>query len=132
MAPEVMVRLSNVHKRYGDLKVLDAVDLTVMRSEKLVIIGASGSGKTTLLRCVIGLETIDEGTIAIEEELFQAGRKKKSTSGTEKNMRRLNGKVGMVFQQFNLFPHMTVLENVTEAPVWVKKIPQKEADAKAR
>ena len=128
-----MVRLSNVHKRYGDLKVLDGVDLTVRRSEKLVIIGASGSGKTTLLRCVIGLEAIDDGTIRIEEEILQSGKKKESTSGAEKkkNMGQLHGKVGMVFQQFNLFPHMTVLENVTEAPVWVKKIPQKEADAKA-
>ena len=128
-----MVRLSNVHKRYGDLKVLDGVDLTVRRSEKLVIIGASGSGKTTLLRCVIGLEAIDDGTIRIEEEILQSGKKNESTSGAEKkkNMGQLHGKVGMVFQQFNLFPHMTVLENVTEAPVWVKKIPQKEADAKA-
>ena len=134
MATDVMVRLSNVHKRYDDLKVLDGVDLTVRRSEKLVIIGASGSGKTTLLRCVIGLETIDDGTIRIEEEVLQSGKTNESTSGTEKkkNMRRLHGKVGMVFQQFNLFPHMTVLENVTEAPVWVKKIPQKQADAKAR
>ena len=132
MATDIMIRLSNVHKRYGDLKVLDAVDLMVTGSEKLVIIGASGSGKTTLLRCVIGLETIDEGTIEIEGEHFQAGRKTKPTSGTKKNRRPLHGKVGMVFQQFNLFPHMTVLENVTEAPVWVKKIPPKEADAKAR
>ena len=128
----VMLGMSNVHKYFGSLHVLDDLDLEVTRSEKLVIIGASGSGKTTLLRCCIGLETIAEGTIAIEGEVFQAAAEGKLLAGSDKSMKRLRGKVGMVFQQFNLFPHMTVLGNVMEGPVHVNKVPKKEANENAR
>ncbi|MCZ7570960.1 MAG: amino acid ABC transporter ATP-binding protein [Ardenticatenaceae bacterium] len=126
-----MVRLSDVHKWYGDLHVLKGIDLEVRRSEKLVLIGASGSGKTTILRCVIGLEHIDHGAIGIEGETFQSAVDGRLSSPSEKNMRRLRNKVGMVFQQFNLFPHMTVLENIIEAPVYSKKVPRSEAISKA-
>ena len=129
---DVALKMSNVHKYYGTLHVLDGLDLEVGRAEKLVIIGASGSGKSTLLRCCIGLETIAEGTIEIDSQVFQSASQGKIDSDAQNNMRRLRGKVGMVFQQFNLFPHMTVLRNVMEAPVHVNKIPKNEAEDKAR
>ncbi len=128
---EVMIRMSNVHKWFGDLHVLDGLDLEVTRSEKLVIIGASGSGKTTLLRAVIGIEHIQEGKIEIEGEVFQEAQDGKLLPGVERRMSRLRGRVGMVFQQFNLFPHMTVLGNVQEAPRQVKKMSKRDAEAKA-
>jgi glutamate transport system ATP-binding protein len=108
-----LVELRGVRKAFGDLVVLDGIDLTVDRAEAIVIAGPSGSGKSTLLRCVNGLEAIDGG------ELLFDGR---SIAAAGKGITALRAEIGMVFQQFNLFPHMTVLENVTIAPVKVKRL----------
>ncbi len=108
-----MIEASNVTKRFGDLEVFRDMTVKVKKGEVLCIIGPSGSGKSTFLRCLNHLEEIDGGTIAIEGELMNPKDKKQ--------MRNLTTKMGMVFQQFNLFPHMTALENVMEAPIIVKK-----------
>jgi len=104
-----MIELKNISKKFGELTVLKDISLTVKQGEVLSIIGPSGSGKSTLLRCLIGLETIDSGKIFIEEK----------EADTVNN---ISSKLGMVFQNFNLFPHKTVLENVIEAPLVVGKI----------
>ncbi|WP_295270441.1 amino acid ABC transporter ATP-binding protein [Selenomonas sp.] len=118
----VMIRMEDIHKSYGDVEVLKGIDIEVHRGEVLAIIGPSGSGKSTLLRCINRLEDITSGLVEIE------GGTLASTKGDgtveyakEEDSRRLLGCMGMVFQQFNLFPHMTVLENLLEAPVHVKK-----------
>ena len=131
METNTIMEFDKVHKAYGDLVVLDGVDLSVARSEKLVLIGASGSGKTTMLRCAIGLEGIDSGQIRIEGKVFQDSDQGQTRKGSAKEIQVLRRKVGMVFQQFNLFPHMTVLENVIEAPVHVGEIPKHEATSTA-
>jgi ABC-type polar amino acid transport system ATPase subunit len=114
-----MIRIKNLHKSFGQLEVLKGINLQVKKSEVVVIIGASGSGKRTLLRCINSLENADQGMIAINSQIINSGNEK------EINMMRRN--VGMVFQQFNLFPHKTVLENVMEGPTQVKKINKFEA-----
>ena len=123
-----MVRLVNVHKRFGDNEVLKGIDLEVHKGDILVIIGPSGSGKSTLLRSINHLETIDEGEIWIEDvqvTLPLKGRK------YERHINKIRQQLGMVFQHFNLFPHMTVMENITMAPMLLKKIPRKAAEEKA-
>ena len=107
-----MIRVENLHKSFGQLKVLKGIDLTVKRGQVVVIIGASGSGKSTLLRCLNLLEVPQEGRIFIDGEEITA-------PGVDIN--RIRQQVGMVFQQFNLFPHMTSLENIALAPIKVKK-----------
>ena len=120
--PDVLVSLVNVTKYYGDFKALDAVSLDVHRGEAVAIIGASGSGKSTLCRTVNRLETIQEGTITIDgERLPEEGR----------DLTRLRAEVGMVFQSFNLFPHRSVLDNITLAPTRVRKVPRARAEARA-
>ena len=120
--PDVLVSLVDVTKYYGDFKALDAVSLDVHRGEAVAIIGASGSGKSTLCRTVNRLETIQEGTITIDgERLPEEGR----------DLTRLRAEVGMVFQSFNLFPHRSVLDNITLAPTRVRKVPRAEAEARA-
>ncbi len=117
-----MIIGKNIHKSFGDLEVLKGVDLNVDAGEVIVIVGVSGSGKSTLLRCFNFLEKVNEGEIII------GGRKinlKKSDFSAER------GEVGMVFQHFNLFPHKTVIENVTEAPIIVKKIKKDIAEKEA-
>jgi polar amino acid transport system ATP-binding protein len=124
-----MVRVVNVHKRFGDNEVLKGINLEVLRGKILVIIGPSGSGKSTLLRSINHLETVDEGEIWIEDvqvNLALKGRK------YEKHINKIRQDMGMVFQHFNLFPHMTVMENVTMAPMLLKKIPRKDAEEAAR
>lgn len=124
-----MVRLVNVHKRFGDNEVLRGINLEVLRGKILVIIGPSGSGKSTLLRAINHLETVDEGEIWIEDvqvTLPLKGRK------FEKHINQIRQDLGMVFQHFNLFPHMTVAENITMAPMLLRKIPRKAADEAAR
>ena len=116
------LRISGVHKSFGDLKVLDDIDLTVEDHEVVCLIGASGSGKSTLLRCIDLLEPIDEGSIVVE------GRDIDDASVSENDIRR---EIGIVFQAFNLFPHMTVLENVMLAPVKVAGLSKDDARAKA-
>ena len=120
--PDVLVSLVDVTKYYGDFKALDAVCLDVHRGEAVAIIGASGSGKSTLCRTVNRLETIQEGTITIDgERLPEEGR----------DLTRLRAEVGMVFQSFNLFPHRSVLDNITLAPTRVRKVPRAAAEARA-
>jgi len=113
-----MLKGSNIHKSFGDLEVLKGIDLEVAPSEVVVLVGVSGSGKSTLLRCFNFLERINKGTIEIDGEAIDPKKHKLS---------EIRAEVGMVFQHFNLFPHMTVLENVIEAPIIVKKM--KKADA---
>lgn len=113
-----MLKGSNIHKSFGDLEVLKGIDLEVAPSEVVVLVGVSGSGKSTLLRCFNFLERINKGTIEIDGQVIDPKKHKLS---------EIRAEVGMVFQHFNLFPHMTVLENVIEAPIIVKKM--KKADA---
>ncbi|MDX1771402.1 MAG: amino acid ABC transporter ATP-binding protein, partial [Planococcaceae bacterium] len=113
-----MLKGSNIHKSFGDLEVLKGIDLEVAPSEVVVLVGVSGSGKSTLLRCFNFLEHINKGTIEIDGQVIDPKKHKLS---------EIRAEVGMVFQHFNLFPHMTVLENVIEAPIIVKKM--KKADA---
>jgi polar amino acid transport system ATP-binding protein len=125
------ITFSGVSKRWGDNVVLDGLDLTVSPGEKVSIIGPSGSGKTTILRVLMTLETPDEGLVTVHgETLWDArdGRKPKET----KQRRVTRRKVGMVFQQFNLFPHMTAIENVMEAPIRVLGMSRDEARERAK
>ena len=115
---EHLVEVEDVRKSFGDNVVLDGIDLDIDRGEAIVIAGPSGSGKSTLLRCINGLEEIDSGDIRF------AGR---SVPGAGKGVYGLRARIGMVFQQFNLFPHKTVLENITLAPIKVKGLSQDEA-----
>jgi general L-amino acid transport system ATP-binding protein len=113
------VQLVNVHKWYGEFHVLKDVNLSVARGERLVICGPSGSGKSTMIRCINRLEEHQKGQIVVD--------------GTEltndlKKIDEIRRDVGMVFQHFNLFPHLTIMENCTLAPIWVKKMPKKEAE----
>ena len=115
-----MVRAEKIVKRFGNLTVLNGVDLSVKRGEVVVVIGPSGSGKTTLLRCINHLEKIDDGRIYIEGELMGYREKNgRLVEDSEANIARIRSQVGFVFQRFNLFPHMTALENVIEAPIHV-------------
>jgi polar amino acid transport system ATP-binding protein len=127
-----MVRFEKVTKRYGPLTVLDGLDLDVNRGEKVAIIGPSGSGKTTVLRMLMTLETIDEGVIRVEGEplthMDQGGR---LVPASPAHIRRVRSKIGMVFQSFNLFPHMTAMGNCIEAPVTVLGMKRKEAEERA-
>ena len=122
MTTELMIEMNNVHKWFGDLHVLNDVNLKVNKSEKIVICGPSGSGKSTLIRCINRLEEHQRGKIIVEgTELTNDSR----------SIERIRGEVGMVFQQFNLFPHLSILDNVTLAPIWVRKTPKAQAIDKA-
>ncbi|QAR34467.1 amino acid ABC transporter ATP-binding protein [Geovibrio thiophilus] len=124
-----MVQMQNLHKYFGENEVLQGIDISVAKSEVVAVIGPSGSGKSTLLRCVNYLEEPTEGEIFIEGNLLNVkGMRRKEF---QRHLNRIRTKVGMVFQQFNLFPHMTVLENVIEAPVHVLKKPRKQAEKAA-
>jgi polar amino acid transport system ATP-binding protein len=122
IAPGEMVRADNVHKSYGSLDVLKGVDLVVKPGEVSCVLGPSGSGKSTFLRCINHLEKVDAGRIFVDGELIgyhERGGKLHEMS--EKEVARQRRSIGMVFQRFNLFPHMTVLQNVMEAPCQVKR-----------
>lgn len=119
---DTMIQLSSVNKWYGQFHVLKDINLTVTKGEKIVICGPSGSGKSTLIRCINRLEEHQKGQIVV------AGNE---LTDDLKNIELVRKEVGMCFQHFNLFPHLTVLENCTLAPIWVKKMPQKEAEALA-
>ena len=128
-----LVRAVDVHKRFGDFDALQGITLDIAPGEVLCVIGPSGSGKSTFLRCINQLETVTDGALWVAGELVgfrRVGDKLHALSETEIARQRL--KTGMVFQRFNLFPHMTVLENVVEGPVQVLKRPRAEVDKEAR
>ena len=116
---EPAIEISDMHKWYGDFHVLKDINLTVMKGERIVVCGPSGSGKSTMIRCINRLEEHQRGSIIVDGiEL----------TSDLKQIDQVRREVGMVFQHFNLFPHLTVLENCTLAPIWVRKMPQKEAE----
>ncbi len=119
---EIVVKITDMHKWYGQFHVLKDINLDVAQGERIVICGPSGSGKSTLIRCINRLEVHQEGSINIYGT---------ELSSDLKNLEQIRSDVGMVFQSFNLFPHLTVLENCTLAPIWVRKMPKKEAEALA-
>ena len=117
-----IIEIDGMHKWFGEFHVLSDINLKVMEQERIVICGPSGSGKSTLIRCINRLEEHQRGTIMVD--------------GTEltsdiKNVEKVRAEVGMVFQHFNLFPHLTILENLTVGPIWVRKTAKKEADEEA-
>ena len=119
---DMMLQMHQIHKRFGSLEVLKGIDMEVRRGEVLAVIGPSGSGKSTMLRCLNRLETIDQGSIEIKGEFLAVQNEQGySEYASAAKCRELLSCMGMVFQQFNLFPHMTVLQNLLEAPVQVKK-----------
>lgn len=133
-APLLDVR--GLHKSFGALEVLRGIDLTVAPGERIAILGASGSGKSTLLRCLNFMETPSAGVMHLagqpvgrERGVDARGRLQRSYD--ERELVALRQRVGMVFQQFNLFPHLTVLDNCTLAPIWVRKMPRAQAEARA-
>jgi polar amino acid transport system ATP-binding protein len=129
---EPMVRFQAVSKRYGPLTVLDGLDLEVGRGEKVAIIGPSGSGKTTVLRMLMTLETIDDGVIYVDgEPLTHMQKNGRLEPANLAHIRRVRSKIGMVFQSFNLFPHMTAMQNCIEAPMTVLRMNRKEAESRA-
>jgi ABC-type polar amino acid transport system ATPase subunit len=123
---EPVVKVRGLHKRFGTLEVLKGVDMDVHAGEVVVIFGRSGSGKSTLLRCVNFLEDPTEGSIEVAGIQLEGGHR---TRHQREQIRKLRTHCGMVFQQFNLFPHMTVIGNVIEGPVMVKGVPQRDAHA---
>ncbi len=121
-ATDPIIQIIDMHKWFGEFHVLKNINLTVNRREKIVICGPSGSGKSTLIRCINRLEEHQRGRILVD--------------GTElnndlKNIEKIRAEVGMVFQHFNLFPHLTILQNLTLGPIWVRKVPRKEAEETA-
>lgn len=119
---DCMIRIRDLHKSFQNLNVLKGICLDIGRGEVVAIIGPSGSGKSTLLRCLNRLETVDQGSIEIEGAFLV----KNGVYAPDAEARAICGKMGMVFQQFNLFPHMTVLENLIEAPMQVKHMKKEE------
>jgi len=114
-----IIEMKNVNKWFGDFQVLKDVNLDVNQKRKIVVCGPSGSGKSTLIRCINRLEVHQKGTIIVDgNELTE----------DTKNIEKIRAEVGMVFQQFNLFPHLSILDNCTLAPIWVKKMPKKQAE----
>jgi ABC-type polar amino acid transport system ATPase subunit len=124
---EPIIKVRALHKYFGPLHVIKGVDLEVVRREVVVIIGPSGGGKSTFLRCLNFLEEPSDGSIEIDNVEIKA---REPAREHRKHIREIRQKAGMVFQQFNLFPHMTALENIIEAPLTVKGLPKKEATAK--
>ena len=129
-----MITIKNLHKSFGKLKVLSGLNILVDAGEVVVVIGPSGSGKSTLLNCINFLEPFEAGTIRIDEEWvgYTVNEKSERIRQPETQINRMRARVGMVFQQFNLFPHMTALQNIVEAPVQVLKKSQEAATERAR
>ena len=114
-----IIQIKDVNKWFGDFQVLKNINLNVEKNKKIVVCGPSGSGKSTLIRCINRLEEHQQGSIIVDgNELTE----------DTKNIEQIRAEVGMVFQQFNLFPHLSILDNCTLAPIWVKKMPKKEAE----
>ena len=119
---EPIIEITAMHKWFGEFHVLQGIDLTVHKGERIVICGPSGSGKSTLIRCINRLEEHQRGRISVDGiEL----------TNNIKNVERIRAEVGMVFQHFNLFPHLTIVDNLTLGPIWVRKIPKAEAEETA-
>ena len=119
VSDEVAISIRNMNKWYGTFHVLRDIDLTVHQGERIVVCGPSGSGKSTLIRCINALEEHQQGSIEVDGTLL---------SSDLKNIDKIRSEVGMCFQHFNLFPHLSILENLTLAPIWVRKTPKKEAE----
>ena len=119
MSENSIISLQNVNKWFGDFHVLQDVNLEVKKKERIVVCGPSGSGKSTMIRCINRLEEHQEGNIIVDGN---------EISENTKDIEKIRAEVGMVFQQFNLFPHLTVKENITLAPIWVKKMPKADAE----
>jgi octopine/nopaline transport system ATP-binding protein len=128
------IEISNLHKSFGSNEVLKGVSLTACKGDVISVLGSSGSGKSTLLRCINLLEIPDSGTLKVsgEEVLMKTNRRGENQPASSRQVERIRSKLAMVFQQFNLWSHMTILENVIEAPVHVLKIPRPEAVQRAR
>lgn len=125
---EPIVQFKDVQKSFGDFEVLKGIDLDIAPSEKICIIGPSGSGKTTIIRMLMTLEEPTDGDIIVEDtNLWKMERGSEMVPANEKHLRAVRGDIGMVFQHFNLFPHMTILDNCTTALIHVKKVDKKEA-----
>ncbi|KGQ55530.1 amino acid ABC transporter ATP-binding protein [Gallibacterium anatis] len=124
-----MLSINNLHKSFGDHEVLKGIDIRINKGEVIVLLGASGSGKTTLLRCLNVLETPDAGTLTFDDGSLSIDF---SQPLTKEKIQALRKKSGMVFQNYNLFPHKTALENITEGLIVVQKMPKAEAEQKAR
>ena len=122
VSDEVAISIEQMNKWYGSFHVLRDIDLNVYRGERIVIAGPSGSGKSTLIRCINALEEHQKGRITVDGTVL---------SSDLKNIDKIRSEVGMVFQHFNLFPHLTILENCTLAPIWVRKIPKRDAEETA-
>ena len=117
-----IIQIKEMNKWFGDFQVLKNINLDVEKNKKIVVCGPSGSGKSTLIRCINRLEEHQEGNIIVDGT---------ELSESTKNIEKIRAEVGMVFQQFNLFPHLSILDNCTLAPIWVKKMPKKDAEALA-
>lgn len=122
VSDEIAISIESMNKWYGTFHVLRDINLDVQRGERIVICGPSGSGKSTLIRCINALEEHQKGSITVDGTLL---------SSDVKNIDKVRSEVGMCFQHFNLFPHLTILENCILAPIWVRKIPKKEAEETA-
>jgi general L-amino acid transport system ATP-binding protein len=122
LSDEAIIEIIDMHKWFGDFHVLQGINLTVHKQERIVICGPSGSGKSTLIRCINRLEEHQRGRIVVDGiEL----------TNNIKNIEKVRTEVGMVFQHFNLFPHLSIIENLTLGPIWVRKVPKKEAEETA-
>ena len=119
VSDEEAIQITEMNKWFGTFHVLRDINLTVNKGERIVVCGPSGSGKSTLIRCINRLEEHQEGQIIVDG---------KEISENTKDIEKIRAEVGMVFQQFNLFPHLSILDNCTLAPIWVKKLPKKEAE----
>ena len=122
LSEDVVIRINEMHKWYGDFHVLKNINLEVHKGERIVVCGPSGSGKSTMIRCINRLEEHQKGQIIINNT---------ELTSDVKNIEEVRREVGMVFQHFNLFPHLTILDNLTLAPIWVRKTPKAEAEATA-
>jgi len=122
VSDELAIQITGMNKWYGSFHVLRDINMSVYRGERIVICGPSGSGKSTLIRCINRLEEHQAGQIIVDGT---------ELTGDLKNIDRVRSEVGMVFQHFNLFPHLTILENCTLAPIWVRKVPKREAEETA-
>ena len=133
-ARKVALEVNDLHKRFGSLEVLKGVSLTAREGDVISIIGSSGSGKSTLLRCINFLEIPDAGTVTVNGEVIRTRQRRDGSvvPADRRQVDRIRSRLSMVFQGFNLFSHMTVLENVIEGPVHVQKRPREEAIAEAR